>query len=150
MKIVDEQEDYVLFSTPMKIDETSDNIRILYRPEAEETAPQYDLIGTSSFDDHTGFPDRNVDPVEPGSSLEPLGTLKDLSSITALKNNTALQYKVTEPFIYDADMEITKNALPTGDYAVRFVVTDIFGNETRTDTVNCEWDGSSVVYEQEE
>jgi len=143
MRVSDEQEAYIVFTTPMRVDDAPDSIRIQYRLDTEEDeTPRYQLIGSSPYNDHTGFPDRNVQPLETGSSVEPLATLLDLS------DNTRMNFKAAQPFVYASDMQITKEALPAGQYAVRFVVTDIFGNEANTDPLYCEWDGVSVTYQR--
>ena len=140
MNISDEQEDYTLYTTPMKVDDIFDNFRILYRYE-EEGAPELELIGSSPMDDHTGYPDRNTFPVEYGSDVEPMGTLVNLL------DNTRMNYKVAEPFLYEQDMGITREPLPAGEYALRFIIKDIFGNEIRSSSlVACEWDGESVTF----
>lgn len=139
MRVSDEQEDYILFTTPMKVEDWEDSIRIQYRLDTEEE-PHYELIGSSPLDDHTGYPDRNVDPLPSGIEVEPLATL------LKIENNISLNFRATEPFVYYADMPVTKEKLPVGLYAVRFVVTDIFGNETCSDPVFCEWDGNRVMY----
>ena len=145
MSISDEQEDYILFTTPMKIGDYKDDIRIQYRTDTEEDEDSYyELLGSSPLDDHTGFPDRNVAPLPSGIEVEPLSTLLNT------EDNHSLNFKAAEPFVYYPDMEITREKLPVGEYVVRFVVTDIFGNETFGNMINCYWDGNEVAYEQSE
>lgn len=144
MTLREEQETYVLFTAPMNVNGNKDNLRIVYWKNEEDEASGYELIGSSQLDNHTGFPDRDVAPVAYGSSVEPLATLADLSQ------NIFLNHKTTEPFEYTPDTEVTKEALPAGQYAVRFIVTDVFGNKSQTEIVNCLWDGKTVVYEQQE
>ena len=73
-----------------------------------------------------------------------------LASLLNIKTNTTMNYRGAEPFIYYSDMPVTREKLPAGEYAVRFVVTDIFGNETTSEPIFCEWDGNHVIYEDDE
>ena len=138
MNLIDEQETYILFTTPMKVDDRADNIRIMYR--LDEETPQYRIIGSSSLDDHTGYPDRNTLPLMSGSIVEPLATLMDVD------NDTSMNCKTTEPFTYSEQMTVTNETLEPGTYAVRYVTTDILGNKHNTDLINCEWDGETLRY----
>ena len=120
-----------------------DILELIVKPvidDEEDDAPGYELIGSEPYDDHSGYPDRNIYPVAYGSALEPLGALINPNT------DARLNFKVTEPFEYTPDMEITRQPLPAGDYAMRFVITDIFGNRINSEFVVCEWDGSDVTY----
>ena len=142
MSILEEHENYILFSAPMNADNRVDDFRIQYRWDtAEGVDPHYQLIGPCFFDDQTGYPDRNVQPVLSGTYIAPMGTLLDMNQ------KSRVNYRMTDPFVYYDTMRISNTMLPVGEYAVRFVVTDIFGNETTTEMVHCEWDGNEVTYQ---
>ena len=144
LSVADEQEAYILFTAPMKVADDTDKVRILYRLDVEEgESPQYKLFGSAPLDNHTGFPDRDIEPLSEGAAIEPLASLLDQA------NGTCLNYSTAEPFEYESDMQITREPLPAGEYAVRFVVTDVFGNETSTGPVSCTWDGDRVTWHQD-
>ena len=166
MSIADETEDYILYNVPIEMDDDTYQMRVMVDygkygleedPDAEteetteaadasvedeENGP-YELLGIwDGFDAHTGLPGRNSIPLS-----EVDGTNIYLYDVvySELSDEAADCIKSVETTI-TKDSMIDEEALPAGEYLIRFVARDVFNNAHYTDYVAVNWDGETVSY----
>lgn len=166
MSIADETEDYILYNVPIEINDDTYQMRVMVDygkygleedPDAEteetteaadasvedeENGP-YELLGIwDGFDAHTGLPGRNSIPL---SAVD--GTNIYLYDVvySELSDEAADYIKSVETTI-TKDSMIDEEALPAGEYLIRFVARDVFNNAHYTDYVAVNWDGETVSY----
>ena len=166
MSIADETEDYILYNVPIEMNDDTYQMRVMVDygkygleedPDAEteetteaadasvedeENGP-YELLGIwDGFDAHTGLPGRNSIPLS-----EVDGTNIYLYDVvySELSDEAADCIKSVETTI-TKDSMIDEEALPAGEYLIRFVARDVFNNAHYTDYVAVNWDGETVSY----
>ena len=166
MSIADETEDYILYNVPIEMNDDTYQMRVMVDygkygleedPDAEteetteaadasvedeENGP-YELLGIwDGFDAHTGLPGRNSIPLS-----EVDGTNIYLYDVvySELSDEAADCIKSVETTI-TKDSMIDEEALPAGEYLIRFVARDVFNNAHYTDYVAVNWDGEAVSY----
>lgn len=151
--IADDTEEYILYNIPVCFGENKMQMRVKkdYSPsDAEDNAAQtsYEILGIwNEMDSHNGLPGRDVYPIS-----EIMGEKIGLYRVVYSRE----QKKVVD-YIQDREHKLSEKTriipgkLPVGDYLMRFVVEDMFGNLHYTkDFIPVKWDGKKVTYPQKQ
>jgi hypothetical protein len=112
--------------------------------EDDEDGSMYELLGIwDGFDAHTGLPGRNIIPLSEidGEDI----TLYDVVYSCSL--DQAVDYIDKTDTTLTNDSVIEEQALPAGEYMIRFVVRDVFNTAHYTDLVPVNWDGQTISYD---
>ena len=151
VKIADDTEEYILYNIPVCFANRTMQMRVKkdYAPaDAEGDAEQtpFEILGLwNDMDSHTGLPGRDVYPISVIEGQK-IGLYRVVYSKAMQQPVDFIQkkeYKVSEKTAIKTDK------LPTGEYLMRFVVEDVFGNLHYTDGfIPVKWDGKKVTYPQ--
>ena len=149
MEIADDTEEYVLYNIPVIYSDQVMQMRVkkdypFMDEQGEAMQTQYEIQGIwNQLDSHTGLPGRDVYPM---SEIE--GEKVSLCRVLySSKLNKIADHLPTKEMTLAKSMRIAPEKLPVGDYLMRFVVKDVFGNVHYTkDMFPVKWDGKRVTY----
>ena len=127
-----------LYSIPLLIDGEQANLRCGFIAEPERSYRVYGLW--SGYDANTGMPNRNVLSLSAFSGREyqlcyPVFAESEEDDGRFSENSGVLS-------MYRS-MEIEEIPLPPGEYAVRYVLTDLFGRKMPQEMIHVTWDGTT-------
>ena len=127
-----------LYSIPLLIDGVQANLRCGFIAEPERSYRVYGLW--SGYDANTGMPNRNVLSLSAFSGREyqlcyPVFAESEEDDGRFSENSGVLS-------MYRS-MEIEEIPLPPGEYAVRYVLTDLFGRKMPQEMIHVTWDGTT-------
>lgn len=121
--VIEEKDDYTVYSSPIKLNGKDTNLRFLYNYDTES----YEVIGTwDGIDDESGVSAKEVYKLKSGDKIEPYYTLYNVDTDDT-DEITGEAYTVDNKFI------IEDYILPEGDYYYGFEIIDIFGLSTFSD-----------------
>ncbi|MEG2004166.1 MAG: hypothetical protein RR057_06160, partial [Clostridia bacterium] len=140
-ELIAEEEDYNLYSIPVKLNDKRTNLRAIY----DFKNKAYEILGTyDGIDATTGMSSRNITKLKDGDVLVFLFNSENTST------SETLTYEMGQ-ITYSKDSAMKEISLFNGDYLYQYEITDIFGNVTYSDTVIMECtDGKINIYETED
>ena len=118
--IVDNQEDYAVYTSPINLNGKRTNLRIIVDGEKTYIEGAWDGI------DENGFASREIKPIKAGDKIEALYYFE-----TADESDIFTQ----DAYSWQEGDDITYTYLPDADYEYNFYVNDIYGNYRSTDSV---------------
>ena len=135
--VIEETDDYVLFSIPVRFQNSDWTIRTAYDFKTEE----YSVIGMyESADEKTGMASKSARDLKPGDHLElvfPIFWDGDSSHDG--------QY-VWGEITWQKDTEFGEIPLDDGFYYYNLVIQDVFGNKIHTDEAIIDIDGDDINF----
>lgn len=138
--LIEEGDDYNLYSVPVKLNGNETNLRIRYDFNTEK----YKLIGAYDGIDNSGAVSRKLTKLKDGDKLV---FLFDAYDIEHDKQTQREMGSIT----YSSNTQISDEALKDGDYLYTYYIYDVFGNEHETKGVDMEVkNGEITVYELED
>ena len=149
MEIADDTEAYVLYNVPVIYSDNVLQMRVkkdypVKDDQGNETQTQFEIQGLwNQLDSHTGLAGRDVYPM-PEIEGEKIRLCRVLYSKELDKVADHIPVK---EMTLARSMRITREKLPAGEYLMRFVINDVFGNVHYTkDMFPVKWDGRRVTY----
>ncbi len=99
----------------------------------------------NQMDSHTGLPGRDVYPLSEAEG-DKIGLYR---VVYGRELNKAADYIRAKEYTVTKEMRITSENLPSGDYLMRYVIEDMFGNiHYSKGFIPVKWDGKRVTYLQ--
>jgi len=149
MEIADDTEAYVLYNVPVIYSDDVLQMRVkkdypVKDDQGNETQTQFEIQGLwNQLDSHTGLAGRDVYPMP-----EIEGKKIRLCRVVYSQELDRVADHIPEKEMTLArTMRITREKLPAGEYLMRFVVNDVFGNVHYTKNMfPVKWDGKRVTY----
>ena len=137
--LLDQQDDYNLYSAPVKLNGRETNLRILYLWEEQA----FQVIGGWDGLAESGASAREIVKIVPGDSIIPLYDAYD----TETDDYAGLVEG--DPYIAQEGFTIEYVQLPAADYWYSFTLTDLYGLNTYTDftVFTVDEDGEIWFYE---
>lgn len=134
--VVEENDDYTVFSAPIRLNGKDTNLRFLYNYQAE----MYEVIGTwDGIDETCGISAKNIYKLKTGDIIEPYYVIYNAES-----GEESEQYG--DKYTVEDSFEIEDFVLPDGDYYYQFEITDVFGLTTYSDFAKFYVDEEGEVY----
>ncbi|MDD3225764.1 MAG: clostripain-related cysteine peptidase [Clostridium sp.] len=144
LNLVDEEEDYNLYSIPILLNGKEMNLRVAYVFDNDETG-HFEIYGAwEGIDSESGMSAKDIVKIKDGDKITLL-----FDSYNA--DNDESNIYETDTFTVSGPLVIEESELFDGDYMYSYEVTDIFGNVKDSDSVimTCE-NGEIFVSETEE
>lgn len=121
--VVEEDEDYTIYSAPILLNGEETNLRFAYVYDDEA----YYLLGAwDGIDDETGLAAKDYKDIYIGDEIVPQYLLLDMDS-------GETEFVDGEVYKADSNFIIEDFTLPDGDYYYCFDLVDVFGNSTLSD-----------------
>ena len=137
--IVEDNEDSIVYTSPVKINGNRTNLRIRQNTETGEAAVEGYWDGI----DEDGVPSRDVYDLKDGDVIEPVYYPVILGSADGSDDHIGSKYTVS------GELNINYDMMPEGDYMYSFNINDIFGKTTETESVKFYIkDGSVGFYDE--
>lgn len=141
IEIVDQTDDYSLFTCPILLNGELTNMRIEY----DWNKSSWNVIGVwDGIDADTGMAARDIVRIKDGDIIQPVYYITDSYGYTT-------DYSEGDKFTANGDIALSYRSLPSADYLYSIVMYDIFGNWFFTPdvTFTIEADGSLTFYPDE-
>ncbi|MHC1787426.1 MAG: clostripain-related cysteine peptidase [Christensenellales bacterium] len=123
--LIDQGDEYNLYSAPVKLNGRETNLRILY----DFTKEAFQVIGGWDGISQSGAAGKEIIKVSPGDAIIPLYEAYDGET------DDYLGQEEGEAYLAEAGFTIDYLQLPAADYYYGFTLTDLYGLETYTDFV---------------
>ena len=123
--LLEQGEEYNIYSAPVKLNGHETNLRILYSWEEEA----FSVIGAWDGISESGASSKEIIKIAAGDAIIPLYEAYDAESGDYLGLDEGVEYLAEEDFV------IEYMQLPATDYYYSFTLTDLFGLQTSTDFV---------------
>ena len=137
--IVEDNEDSIVYTSPVKINGNRTNLRIRQNTETGEAAVEGYWDGI----DEDGVPSRDVYDLKDGDVIEPVYYPVVIGSADDSDDHIGSEYTVS------GELNINYDMMPEGDYMYSFNINDIFGKTTETESVKFYIkDGSVGFYDE--
>ncbi len=142
--LVNETDEYNLYSIPILLNGEETNLRIKWvwddPSDSENNYGEYQVVGAwDGIDFDTGMAAKDTIPIVAGDVITPIYV--SYNSVTEdTKTSYGFEYTVTE------DFHIKANKLSAGDYFYCFELADIFGNSLYTDFTVFTIDEAGEIY----
>ncbi len=144
--LVAEEDDYNIYTVPVKLNGEVTNLRCTYVfNEDEDEEGYFKVLGAwDGIDPETGMSAKEIRKLRKGDEISFLFEAFDSST------EEEYTYEMDE-FVYDGTILMKESELFDGQYYYMYEITDIFGNKYYSDYVimECE-DGKIFVFEDEE
>ena len=118
--IVDNDEDYAVYTSPINLNGSRTNLRIIVDDDGTHIEGAWDGI------DENGFAAREIRPLKEGDKIEPLYYYQYEGETDTFAN---------DPYTWKDGDEITYSYLPSADYSYSFNIKDVYGGYHSTDNV---------------
>ena len=166
LSLVEENEDYILYETPVEYEGNVYQLRIAYYPEETEEAetentdsaqaeqqPYLDWLDQSvdrehgtyvvygiwnSLNSSLNLPYRNVVYLEDGMEMTLLFPETDV-------RESAVLYHRGSNITYHSDMDVKLKTLSDGDYAMRYVMKNALGTVEKSDLIEIQMKDGDIV-----
>ncbi|MBQ2823762.1 MAG: Clostripain family protein [Oscillospiraceae bacterium] len=137
MYIVEETDDYDIFTSPVLLNGERTNLRIRLNYYEDD----YDISITGAWDgiDEYGQADKTVTKLAEGDIITPV-------YYTYNFDGEYIDEFCGEGYVYNGDSNIYEDILPSAEYDYAFVIDDIFGSSYYTDYVTFEVDENGDIY----
>lgn len=140
--VIEENEDYTLFSAPITLNGEDTNLRFLYNYDKSE----YEVLGCwNGIDKETGVSSKKIIKLKADDVIAPYYESYDY-------NTGEEYYEYGDDYTLDSKFIIEDYLLPEGDYYYSFEIIDIYGTSTYSDEVAfyVNEDGEVEVYTDED
>lgn len=130
MYVVEESEDYTIFSSPIVLNGQETNLRFAYLYGETEDDGEWMVLGAwDGIDDESGQADKEMTEIKKGDVIRPIYVVVDQESgdTTEIKGD---KYRVGKKF------NITEPKLPEGEYYYSFGIDDLFGSTKYLDLIS--------------
>jgi hypothetical protein len=130
MYVVEESEDYTIFSSPIVLNGQETNLRFAYLYGETEDDGEWMVLGAwDGIDDESGQADKEMTEIKKGDVIRPIYVVVDQESgeTTEIKGD---KYRVGKNF------NITEPKLPEGEYYYSFGIDDLFGSTKYLDLIS--------------
>lgn len=134
--IVEEGEDYDIYTAPILLNGEQTNLRI--KKQYHDDGYDNFILGTWDGIDENGQADKTVRKLRQGDVITPVYYTYD-------ENGEYVDDMTGDEYVYDGDTKVYDNFLPSADYLYSFCIEDIFGNSSYTDFVTFNVDDSGAV-----
>lgn len=134
--IVEEGEDYDIYTAPILLNGEQTNLRI--KMQYHDDGYDNFILGTWDGIDENGQADKTVRKLRQGDVITPVYYTYD-------ENGEYVDDMTGDEYVYDGDTKVYDNFLPSADYLYSFCIEDIFGNSSYTDFVTFDVDDSGAV-----
>lgn len=134
--IVEEGEDYDIYTAPILLNGEQTNLRI--KMQYHDDGYDNFILGTWDGIDENGQADKTVRKLRQGDVITPVYYTYD-------ENGEYVDDMTGDEYVYDGDTKVYDNFLPSADYLYSFCIEDIFGNSSYTDFVTFNVDDSGAV-----
>lgn len=129
--IVDEQDDYILYSIPIMLNGEQTNLRVMWIWDEEEgdteAGGEFVVLGAwSGIDDETGMSSRDIELIYSGDEIVPLYLIED-------GDTGEYEWISGDPFLVEDYILVEESELFEGNYWYNFIITDVYGNSVETD-----------------
>ena len=138
--LLDQNDEYNLYSAPVKLNGRQTNLRILYN-WAEKA---FQVIGGWDGLSESGASDKEITQVKAGDAIIPLYEAYDIKTDEYLGLDEGAEYIAEEGFT------IAYMQLPAADYYYSFTLTDLYGLKTYTDFVRFTVDEAGEIWFSQE
>ena len=140
MVIVDKNDDFVIFSAPIKLNGVATNLRIRHTI-ADGT---FKIEGAWDGIAESGAASRNCKKLKDGDKIVPV-----YKSFTMDNRMTEIDYEGQE-FTISGELELVYGLMNEGDFLYAFIIEDIYNDYIETDLVafNVDADGKVSFYEE--
>ncbi|HPF86990.1 MAG TPA: clostripain-related cysteine peptidase [Candidatus Limiplasma sp.] len=137
-----EEDDYNLYTIPILLNGEETSLRAAYIWDSDEDG-HFEVYGTwDGIDADTGMSARDLLPLKDGDEVA------SLFDATNWDTGETTTYEM-DSFTVNGDVEMREEELIDGEYLYQYIVTDVFGRETYSDTVIMEYDqGDIYLYEE--
>lgn len=125
MYIVEENEDYDIYSVPVLLNGEATNLRIRHEI-TEENDGDLTILGAWDSIDSNGQAPKNITKLKNGDIIVPL-------YYTYNPDGNYVDITQGEEFTFDGDNSVYLDYLPDNDYNYNFEINDIYGNSYYTD-----------------
>ena len=130
MYVVEESEDYTIFSSPIVLNGRETNLRFAYLYGETEDDGEWLVLGAwDGIDDESGQADKEMTEIQKGDVIRPIYIVVDQESgdTAEIKGD---KYRVKKNF------NITEPKLPEGEYYYNFGIDDLYGSTKYLDLVS--------------
>ena len=134
--IVEEGEDYDIYTAPILLNGEQTNLRI--KMQYHDDGYDNFILGTWDGIDENGQADKTVRKLRQGDVITPVYYTYD-------ENGEYVDDMTGDEYVYDGDTKVYDDLLPSADYLYSFCIEDIFGNSSYTDFVTFNVDDSGAV-----
>ena len=146
LELVEESNGIVLYNIPIMMNNDHYKLRggiTLYKDDGEESRlGNVELYGLwSGYDEDTGMPNRNV--LSPANFRGREYQL--LYPIMAEGEESEHFYETSDYLTMSQSLDLEEIPLPEGDYAVRYILSDVFDRYLPQDLVKLHWDGETFT-----
>lgn len=125
MYIVEENEDYDIYSVPVLLNGEATNLRIRH-DITKDNDGELTILGAWDSIDSNGQAPKNITKLKSGDVIVPL-------YYTYNVDGNYVDITQGEDFVFDGDNSVYLDYLPDNDYNYNFEINDIFGNSYYTD-----------------
>lgn len=135
-EVIEETEEYTLYSVPCIIDETESSIRAMY----EYATSSYKILGRyDGVTEGSHMTSRGVKKVDDGAQV-----VFTLASVDA---ETFEEYEYQMPAItWSSDLVMEDTDLGDGTFMYMYEIEDVFGNEIDADAVEIKVEGDDITW----
>lgn len=141
MDVVEETDDYILYTVPVILNDIKTNLRISWIwAEDGSNNGHYEIIGVwDGINNDTGMSSRKVQKLKNGDKLSFIRYYYNLET-------EAFREDISPEIIVNSSTTIEEISLNPGEYYYYFNIKDIYGKEYSTDTVLFEIDEEGTIY----
>ena len=142
MYLIEEGDDYDLYSVPVKVNGKDTNLRVMMEYNDDSGYETY-ILGTSSGVSSNGMSSGRIKPLNRGDVIVPAYYVYDNTG-----DYVGMIYG--DEYRFTGDDSVYDGFLPESDYYYSFEIDDIYGNQYYTDYVLFAVDDEGEVYFYEE
>ena len=140
MTIVEEADEYVLYTVPILLNGKETNLRISWVWDKDDTTGAYKILGVwDGVDTDTGMSSRNVKKLKNGDRI----SLKHIYYDEIKKEHYEV---IGEEIVVDDNTKIEDKYLDPGIYYYNFNIIDVFGSIKKTDSTEFEVGDDGYIY----
>ena len=138
MNLIEEGDDYNLYSIPIKLNGEETNLRAAYIWTSEDTG-HFEVYGCwSGLDTDTGMSARDIIQLKDGDEITILMDGQNWDT------GETVQYEIGS-FVVDGPVVLEETELFDGDYLFEYEITDVFGQKYTSDPIIMEYADGQIT-----